>query len=197
MQPFDRLFWKRKFNRVRRFHVESFEGQAITVGHHHGNVALIIIEFVPDCSAELLKACVQHDLEEGVTGDLPATLKWALGDEAHDEVNKLEERVRNKYKIEYALTEKEERLLKAADFLDGVWTCLDQRMAGNRAIDCAFECYAVYESKNPWMLEVSDKMKQLWMEIRGAYYRLQHGGPCPQIQLAEAHAFWREDADKL
>src|SRR6266705_5974190 len=61
---------------VRRFHTVPCAGEPQTVGQHSCGVALIVLACHPLPSAQLLQACLTHDLNESVLGDLPAPTKW-------------------------------------------------------------------------------------------------------------------------
>ena len=44
---------------------------------HGGRMAVLALHFWPDCSRDLLAACVTHDLGEYIAGDLPWSVKDA------------------------------------------------------------------------------------------------------------------------
>ena len=172
MEIFENICMVRRFGGTRRFHAERFVGPPETVFHHSASVALILMMTEPErCTANLLKAAICHDLEEGLTGDIPAPAKWASGNVFEE----LEHRIREFYKIPHPeLTEEELQLLKAADFLDCSLTCLDQRMMGNRFIDNVFENLDRYQAKCINELKdlfgASDKMRRLWRQTKAEYH---------------------------
>lgn len=45
------------------------------VGYHSGRMAALALHYWPDCSRDLLVACICHDLGEAATGDIPAMVK--------------------------------------------------------------------------------------------------------------------------
>lgn len=45
------------------------------IGWHSSRMAVMALHFWPDCSRDLLVACLCHDLGESVTGDLPWKVK--------------------------------------------------------------------------------------------------------------------------
>jgi hypothetical protein len=61
----DKLWALRQFGCVNRFHAERMVGEKPTVFHHSASVALILIELMHNPSANLLRAAILHDLEEG------------------------------------------------------------------------------------------------------------------------------------
>ena len=188
MTLFSQLYWQRRFGRVRRFHSETFIGEC-TVYHHSASVAAILIATVPNASSELLQAAILHDMEEGTTGDIPAPVKWQLGG-----LSDLETSVREHYQMEMPpLTDEEKRLLKAADYLDGVWTCLDQRLMGNRMIDNVFSNYEAYAGGTD-LFSCSFEMGKLWADIRATYRRISSDyNVSAPLDEAEKANFWQNN----
>src|SRR5690349_19381109 len=58
---------------VRRWHVERMPEQSVAE-HSHG--VAVILCFICEPSALLLKAALFHDLAEKQVGDMPAPIKW-------------------------------------------------------------------------------------------------------------------------
>ena len=46
------------------------------VDGHSARVAILILQFMPDAPAELLRAAIVHDLGENAVGDLASPVKW-------------------------------------------------------------------------------------------------------------------------
>ena len=184
MQSFDKLWVLFQFSAVNRFHTERFIGEKPTVAHHSANVGLILIELLGDkCSANLLRAALQHDLEEGITGDIPAPVKW----EAGEMLTKLEDRIQEHYEIKVPpLTVEEYQYLKAADVLEAVMTCLEQRRLGNTFIDNVFVRYESY-IRDSQLFEFNLPALRLWYSISGAYMTEMRRTPNPYINTNE---FW-------
>jgi len=135
----------------------------------------------------LLKAALFHDLEEGVTGDIPAPVKWEVG---RGVLEDLERRIRNHFEIvDPYLTEDEKKLLKAADFLDACFSFLEQRLMGNTLIDTVFLNYVKYEQTDH-LLDCAPTMRKLYHALLGAYE--QSGSRnSPWIVHALEKDFWR------
>lgn len=55
-----------------------------TIGWHGARMAVLARYLWPRCSAELVFACVAHDLGEYLTGDLPQSFKLMMGDVAEE-----------------------------------------------------------------------------------------------------------------
>jgi 5'-deoxynucleotidase YfbR-like HD superfamily hydrolase len=186
---FTRLYWMRRFAGTKRFHNQPFIGEQ-TVGHHSSNVALILLVTEDYPSANLLKAALLHDLEEGETGDLPAIVKWSMSVEG---LSRVEAEVRTYYQFPgVVLNNTETKLLNAADFIDAVFTCLDQRRLGNLGVDRMFRAYQQFEASTD-VLTVSVKMQQIWGTILAAYdhYAYQKAPINPHIEEAEKLNYWK------
>jgi 5'-deoxynucleotidase YfbR-like HD superfamily hydrolase len=84
-------------------------------------------------SAELLKACLYHDLPETATGDIPAPVKWH-SPVMRTELGRLEDIFINMHNLKCKLEPWEEHVLKFADGLELAYFCVDQRMLGNKYV---------------------------------------------------------------
>jgi hypothetical protein len=63
---------------VRRWHCHPDLCHTVDpIGWHSSRMAILALHFWPDCSRDLLVACLCHDLGESVTGDIPAPAKRA------------------------------------------------------------------------------------------------------------------------
>lgn len=57
---------------VRRWHTNPDLGHTVdTLAGHGGRMSVLALSIFPQCSRDLLAACVTHDLGEAVTGDVP------------------------------------------------------------------------------------------------------------------------------
>jgi 5'-deoxynucleotidase YfbR-like HD superfamily hydrolase len=101
-----------------------------TVSAHAWGVLAIVLHLEPDPSLALIKAALFHDAAESVTGDLPATFKWAAPEIA-SLIEKAEARILMDMGVEYDLTEKEAAVLKVADLGELVLHCTKEVMMGN------------------------------------------------------------------
>ena len=176
MTIFENLYWLRHFGGTRRFHAERLVGEQ-TVFHHSASTALLLIQVLGErCSGNLLRAALCHDLEEGVTGDIPAPAKWECG----NTLEALEARVREGYSIPMPeLTEEEQRWLKAADFLDATFTCLEQRLIGNTFVDSIFTGYVRFEQRSNLIVRSGvSAFLELWTAIQCEYEMLRRRNPC-------------------
>jgi hypothetical protein len=186
---FENLMWFRRFGSTRRFHSETFIGTPETVLHHSASTALILIQVLGEnVSVNLLKAALCHDLEEGLTGDVPAPVKWAIGNTFEE----LERRIRVFHDIPFpGLNGEEQHQLKAADFLDCAMTCLMQRKMGNSLIDTVFENLVEYENRSPILGYVETILfLYLWREVKAEYRQTVSGSRYGSV----GHPFWSQDA---
>lgn len=185
MRLFHKFYWMRRFGSTVRFHAERYVGDRQTVLHHSASTALLLLYAVPEqCTVNLLRACLQHDLEEGITGDIPAPTKWALG---NGKLDALEARIRGHFQWDVPeLTLAEQALLKAADFVDACFTCLEQRMLGNQFVDRMFMRYAESERATN-LLDCAPALWELYCDIRGAF--LSPGNAF--VSQAEEQDFWK------
>lgn len=87
-----------------------------TVGSHSGRVALIILHFWPDASADLLRAALYHDLAESIVGDLGPTAKALV-----PEHRAAEAAVAVKHGWHVDLSAQDRERLDLADKLDAYW----------------------------------------------------------------------------
>lgn len=152
---------------VKRYHTIQTIGQQ-SVAEHSFHVAMVCIEIQRrngvQCSAELLKAALFHDLPEHKTGDVPATAKWgspplkALMDE-------LEEDIIEEYGLQVELTHEEKIILKYADSLELVLYCLDQMRLGNKNAKIVASRGLVFAGTLPYNMGA----KALLSAIQGEY----------------------------
>ena len=183
MKDFDKIYWYRKFGRTRRFHTERIIGEE-TVFHHTASTAILLLTLVPEeCTSKLIEAVLRHDLEEGITGDIPAPVKWRC----QGIIDEMESATRESYGIPSVdLSDRESKLLKAADFLDATMTCLEQRMLGNTMIDTVFLNYVKFERKRNLITQAfSVAMYEHWSSIEIKYQEVCRANPSTVPLLPE------------
>lgn len=138
----------RQGGRVQRFHGKPLILQE-NVAEHSFYVAWVVTEYCREergelPSSKLLVACLQHDLAEAVTGDIPSPTKKALGSEAFDAyeaeilvLHEMEDFVAD-------LDARDTELLKFGDNLAGYMKCLQEIAMGNRFIERSLRNYHAY-----------------------------------------------------
>ncbi len=116
--------------RVTRYHtVQTLQRQ--TIADHQWGVAMILYQICINApSQELIRAALQHDLAEVITGDAPATAKWTFPD-VKKAMDDAEAHVNNELGLIFSLTPEETLLLKAADMLELCYFCLNETALGN------------------------------------------------------------------
>lgn len=131
---------------VKRCHTVQMHGEQ-TVGHHTYGVICIILELWPECSKSLIKAALYHDVPEFLTGDTPATAKWAYKPLA-DGIKQAESAIMDQHCLNVELTEEEERRLHIADLLELAMTSFEQLSMGNRLFNPIFQrCVTVVRDR--------------------------------------------------
>jgi len=115
---------------VKRWHtITNVKEQ--TVAAHSWGVASIVLDLWPDCSNNLIRAALWHDIAELHTGDIPAPIKWEDREFALA-CHNIEQRIQEQFSLFEELTEKEQTRLKMADILELMWYCLDEIKLGNK-----------------------------------------------------------------
>jgi hypothetical protein len=79
-------------------------------------MAALALHYWPDCSRELLVACICHDLGESGLGDVPSDAK--RDPEMKAALDRLEARRLDALGMSYTVTEADEKRLKFLDHLD-------------------------------------------------------------------------------
>lgn len=123
----------RAAGRVLRYHQHGPD-LAQRVDAHSWGVATLVLYLWPDASRDLVVAALRHDVGEFYTGDVSATTKWMLSQNAQHELNGLEEKGQDLALSPMpSLNLMEERQLKLADQLELMLHCLERMRAGDRA----------------------------------------------------------------
>lgn len=153
---------------VKRFHVMPTLAED-NVAQHSFTVAWLVTILGRKPSATMLLACLQHDLTEVSTGDIPSTSKRRFGIDTKSFESEI---LAEAGHVDYVsmLTENEKRLLKVADILSGMLFCLKEITYGNShpQIKQTFNNYRAYlESYRP--LRTTEQEVLEWI-----YSQLQH-----------------------
>ena len=117
--------------RVKRYHNHSIIGEQTVGEHTYGMVQIIRCLTDDDCSGNLLKAALDHDVPEAITGDIPFTAK-----KGHPElkiaVDNVEAEVEKEYGLQRLLNAAEYNVLKQADLLEMGFFGINQMRLGNK-----------------------------------------------------------------
>lgn len=117
-------------NKVKRYHTIDLLVPE-TVGHHSANMAVLVTMIYPECTLEMLKWALLHDIAEQWTGDVPAPAKWA-SPALKSALDELESRMLSEYAIGLAdLGSHERAVLKQADMLDLCFKMAEEVAMGN------------------------------------------------------------------
>jgi 5'-deoxynucleotidase YfbR-like HD superfamily hydrolase len=88
----------------------------------------------PAPSPELIKAALNHDVPEIVTGDIPATFKWG-NDILVAMLDNVEKAFHKRVGTEWGeLSKEEQHILKWCDTMELVLWCIEEKQMGNSAI---------------------------------------------------------------
>lgn len=99
---------------------------------HQWNVTMLLWYLFPEDFSRLSIYCLTHDLGEAVMGDIPASVKWAMGAGAK-EIEFIEDEVIKEltFPVVSDLEYEDMRKIKACDALELYIWCLEQLQLGN------------------------------------------------------------------
>ena len=175
-EEFDNMLRIRHGAGVRRYHTWPTIGEQ-TVAAHSWGVAMILLKLDPDISGQAVAAALAHDIAEGTTGDVPAPAKWLNPGLAY-QLDVSEAQANNQMNINYAeeLNKYEFTLVKAADMLELMFFCLEQRLLGNQRMD------PIMQNGYDWMYKnISKEWRgtmnaREWAQYLGLAYISRAGG---------------------
>lgn len=125
----DRLALTMDAGEVARFHAAPRVAPQ-TVAAHSWGVATLVLYLYPPARRQLLLEALYHDSAEVVTGDIPATFKWANGEGLDAPTSSVQEdKLRSTLLMVpcQQLTPLERLILKFADMLEGYrWALLNE-----------------------------------------------------------------------
>lgn len=87
--------------------------------------------------SQLLMACLTHDVGETYTGDVPYPVK-VQHPQLKAYLDACEEHYRIMNGLNFACSEEDYQILKAADMLDLVLKCIDEMQLGNQTVEQMF-----------------------------------------------------------
>lgn len=127
---------------TKRFHtVPGAEPQ--TVGQHSAGVALLYGHLAQnEATVQGYKLALQHDLGEQFAGDMPAPAKRVLG--YGSEMHKLEEQCNAAFGFNESASSLDAKLVKLADYFDGMLQCAHARAQGQLWADNVFANFMGY-----------------------------------------------------
>lgn len=113
-----------------RTHTTPHHG-SYSVAEHSWGVATLLAILHPNPSSDLILAGMWHDVHERWTGDMPAPIKWCLGNITKDEIKRLEDSIESSLGIKFDLPAEDRKWLKACDMLEFWLWSMDQQALGN------------------------------------------------------------------
>lgn len=123
---------------VRRFHtVPMLEG--VTLAQHQFGVAWLcwLLTQGEGCRVDLIMAALTHDMAEQLWGDMPAPAKRLLN--ADQQFSKAEQATLEENDMFFWLSETEKAILKIADYMEGMLSCIHERRLGNRYVEIIYQ----------------------------------------------------------
>jgi 5'-deoxynucleotidase YfbR-like HD superfamily hydrolase len=151
--------------RVRRFHAKPMLKDE-TVAEHQHLVAWVATLVMDTPRAELLLACLSHDLPECDLGDLPSPAKRLMELGAvyrREEVNIY--RLAGMPDYYAKLTDDEKIVLKFADNVAGYLRCVYEKELGNTYLGATTETYLAYIRESVAQTEFSERLKDFLQDL--------------------------------
>jgi 5'-deoxynucleotidase YfbR-like HD superfamily hydrolase len=168
----DQLVFVMRGGMVKRFH-NGATLQENTVAHHSWGVAWFCYLLANgNPTTNLLLSAMAHDMAEQITGDVPAPAKRLLG--LRPLLHRKENEVLGQFgfEFEYALDEREKKILALSDCFDGMLYCIRERQMGNRFMDYTFAKFHSYVANDVETSTDRDVLKNLVQMFEDA-----SGGP--------------------
>lgn len=133
-----------KTGQVKRYHTEA-PLRPQDVAQHVYNVVWLcwwLTDGAP--SAQLLMAALSHDSGERWTGDMPAPVKRKLGVGYTMEVMEAQALADIGVELNLRLSPEEDKVLRVADALEGVFYCYREVQCGNLDMKACLDRYVAY-----------------------------------------------------
>ena len=160
----DKIKFAREGARVERTHASPGIGSH-SVGIHTFNMITMLLIMKPDASGDLIRAVVQHDIPERITGDMPHPAKKA-GIQDDDKQVEVEHYLNMLVFGEHTyddLMDEEKRWVHGLDMLEFYLYCRDQEMIGNKSIRTKLR--AVEEYMHKYRHKYPEEIVDMYYEI--------------------------------
>lgn len=172
VSAFDKITMQRASGNVLRWHTDPYwVGNRQNIAEHTFGLLIILMQITPSyhMSTQLVRAALNHDLAEQVTGDIPGPAKWFLLEGATvDWIHSTEMRMLKLVNAVFPLDSEEARLLKAADFLDMCFTAMEQFVKGSVYACVVMENLVELEKRRRYT-DVSTVAQEVWKELHIAF----------------------------
>lgn len=176
-----RLKLMRSAARVGRNHtVPTIRNQS--VGEHTFGVMAILFEVAgddKDFDLDVVRAALNHDAMEVITGDVPAPAKW-LYPEIEMALRSAESQISNSYQLSpYTLTPRQIQMIKFADLLELAIYSIEELDMGNRhMMVMAFNALHAIKARN--LAGITPQATELYNEVVLSY-QLKAGTATPVV----------------
>ena len=166
-RPMNKIKFAREAARVERTHASPGIGSH-SVGSHTFNMLTMLLIMWPDAPSDLIRAIVQHDIPERITGDMPHHAKKA--GVQNNLVQKQVEFYLNNLVFGHdalsTLPVDRQKWLHGLDMLEFYLWCRDQEMMGNISIRTKLR--AVDEYMKKYKVNYPEEIVDLYYEISQA-----------------------------
>ena len=152
---------------VMRYHAQP-DIQCQSTAEHMWGVAVLLIKFYPDATANMIKAALVHDCGEVEVGDIPAPTKRAHPD-LKKIIQSLEHHQLNTWELnfEIGLSAEELKKIKICDVLEGLWYTARQVQRTNMGHEVLIKWVEYARSLN------LNQMQRSFIDATGAYHLLK------------------------
>lgn len=149
METIKCIIQTRAGGKVERCHTIPHNGSYSTAAHQWG-VAMLLRYLYPNDFAELVEHALTHDVAEAWLGDLPAPVRWVLGD-VNNKIQDEEDKILRKYGLPTTkdLTGPQLFKIRVCDMLELYLWCREQAAMGNLfTLECESAVCSWFLSQN-------------------------------------------------
>jgi len=145
--------------RTRRCHTQMVLHQQ-TIGEHTFSALAILDLVAPDCSKNVWRALLYHDMPEAQTGDVPAPAKWE-NPKLENALKMVEARIFRELGLSFDLTIEEKRVVKYVDLMDLIWFTIEEVEMGNqRIVNMARRALSAVKDRE--LIDLSERTKKFY-----------------------------------
>lgn len=166
MNTEERLEFMYRGAKTRRYHTEDVLHPQ-NVAEHSWGVAMLVVMIDPAASKEVLLAALSHDVAEHIVGDVPAPSKRA-NPALKATLDTLEGSLLAGAGLGFAdgLTDYEKSVVKAADIIDGMMFCVNERRRGNKDITNVYRNFSSYIHGFPQQGKLWESLRPILNAVR-------------------------------
>ena len=118
----------------------------------------------PECSKNLIKAALYHDIHEGILGDVPAQVKRKFYDFS-EAIDRAEQVINKELGTHVSLDIEEQERLKIADVMELLWFSVEEVERGNNNfISVCGRCFSFLDQ-----LPLDNKVSEMRQQLEKRY----------------------------